>query len=73
LEKEKMMAKIKYPEITVELSDSDGNAYAIISKVVRALRKGSVSETYITKFKKEAMSYDYDNVLQTCMKWVNVE
>lgn len=63
--------KIRYPEIEVNLSDGDGNAFFIISRVRRALRRGEVSLDEIAQFTKEAKSGDYDNVLRTCMKWVS--
>lgn len=67
------MPDIKYPEITVKLVGEDGNAMAIIGAVREALRRGGVSKEEQTEFIQEAMSGDYDNVLQTAMKWVNVK
>ena len=61
----------KYPNITVPLVGEDGNAYAIISRVRKALRNAAVSNTEIDEFLKEAMSSDYDHLLQTCMEWVD--
>lgn len=63
--------KIRHPEIEVDLSDGDGNAFFIISRVRRALRRGGVAPDEIAQFTKEAKSGDYDNVLRTCMKWVS--
>lgn len=64
--------KIKYPKVRVPLSGQDGNAMAIIARVRKALERASTPQEEISKFTEEAMSGDYDNVLQTCMKWVNV-
>lgn len=64
--------QVKYPDIEVELFDSDGNAFMIIGKVRRALSRARVPREDIDKFVEEATSGDYDNVLQTCMKWVEV-
>lgn len=60
----------KYPEIEVELTD--GNAFAILGVVTRALRRAKVVEEERKKFMDEAMSGDYNHLLQTVMKWVNV-
>jgi hypothetical protein len=60
----------KYPKIKVKLTGEDGNAFAIISRVRSALCKGKVSDEEIAAFTKEAESGNYDNVLQTCMRWV---
>ncbi len=64
--------KTKYPDIEVELSEQDGNAFSIIGRVSRALRKANVPQDERDAFQKEATSGDYDNVIQTAMKWVNV-
>lgn len=63
---------IKYPNIKVKLSGTDGNAFALLGKVKTALRKGGVSADDVSTFFKEAMSGNYDQLLQTCMKWVDV-
>lgn len=62
----------KYPNIEVQLSGEDGNAFAIIGRVSKALRHNNVSSEEIGTFQQEVMSGDYDNVLQTCMKWVDI-
>lgn len=67
------MVQPKYPNIKVKLVGTDGNAIAIISKVKRALIVEGVPAGETDKFFEEATSGDYDNVLQTCMKWVDVE
>ena len=63
----------KYPEVTVKLTGTDGNAFSILGKVKKALRLHGVSTTEQTEFWTEATSGDYDNVLMTAMKWVTVE
>lgn len=61
----------RYPEIEVELTGRDGNAFFIISRVRSALKKAFVSDRDIEFFTEEAMSSDYDHVLQTVMAWVS--
>jgi hypothetical protein len=61
-----------YPQVVVNLSGEDGNAYAIMARVATALRHGGVSGDRIADFRAEATSGTYDNVLRTCMKWVTV-
>lgn len=63
----------KYPTVTVRLSNEDGNAISIITRVSRALRKAKVPDPDIAAFKNTAMAGDYDHLIQTVMKWVNVE
>ena len=64
--------EIKYPNITVKLTDTDGNAFAIIGAVRRALKRADVDPVKIAEFSEQANSGDYDNVIQTAMRWVNV-
>ena len=64
---------VKYPEVTVKLTGEDGNAYAILGAVRNALRKAGCDKDELNKFTTEATSGDYDNVLMTAMRWVEVE
>lgn len=68
-----MNLNAKYPDITVKLSDEDGNVYSILGSVRKALRRADVPTEDIDKFTTEATSGDYDHALQTVMRWVNVE
>lgn len=62
----------KYPDIEVALSGTDGNAMSIIGKVSRALRRAGVDSETRKEFTDEATSGDYDNVLATAFRWVDV-
>lgn len=62
----------RFPDVTVELSGTDGNAFSIIGTTARELRRGGASPAQVDAFRDEAMSGDYDNLLQTAMRWVNV-
>ena len=64
---------MKYPNIVVQLVGNDGNAFAILGSVSKALRENGVSKEEIDSFYSEATSGDYDALLQTCMEWVDVE
>lgn len=59
----------KYHHIELELSGHDGNAFMIIGRATKAMRRNHVSTDEIAKFTEEVMSGDYDNVLRTCMRW----
>lgn len=58
--------------IEVQLTGRDGNAFAILGSVQSALRKAGVDKAEIAEFHAEATSGDYDNLLRTCMSWVEV-
>lgn len=61
-----------YPGVVVLLIGRDGNAFTIIGRVSRALRRAGVPPSEIDRFRGEATAGDYDHVLQTCMHWVTV-
>lgn len=67
-----MSTEPKYPEVYVQLSGNDGNAYVIMGAVSTALKRAGVSKEEIAKYHEESMSGDYDNLLVTAMRWVNV-
>lgn len=62
----------KYDNVTVTLAGQDGNAFAVMAKVSSALRKEGVSEDDVQQYISESMLGDYDNLIVTAMKWVNV-
>lgn len=63
----------KYPDITVQLTGGDGNAFAIIGKCLQAMRRANVPQEERDKFQAEATSGDYNHLLTTCIDWLNVE
>lgn len=64
---------VKYPDVTVKLIGKDGNSFSIMGAVTRSLRAAGVGEKDVSAFLSEAKAGDYDNLLQTCLKWVNVK
>lgn len=63
----------KYPEVKVKLSERDGNAFAILGRVRRALENHGISQEEIKQFTDEATSGNYDHLLRTCCGWVDVQ
>lgn len=59
----------RYPQITVQLTGRDGNAFAILGTVSKALREAGIPTD---EFMAEATSDDYSHLLATCMRWVDV-
>lgn len=66
------MSEPRYPDVQVQLTGTDGNAFAIMGTVTRELRRAGVSAEEISKYREESMSGDYDNLLATAMRWVDV-
>jgi len=65
---------MKAPETKpeVELVGEDGNAFAILGRVKKALRKAGADQEYIESYLNKATSGDYDHLLQTTMEFVEV-
>ena len=65
--------KVKYPQVTVQLIGTDGNAFMVIGAVARALRT-KVGGTAADAFNAAAYACtDYDQVLALAQQTVNVE
>ena len=59
-------------DVKVELIGEDGNAFHILGKVSKALRKAGHKEL-AQEYLKEASAGDYDHLLATTMQYVEVE
>lgn len=62
----------KYPQVTVQLTGSDGNAFMLIGACSRAARKAGLTQEQIKEFTSEAMAGDYDHLLRACMTYFDV-
>jgi hypothetical protein len=63
----------RYPDVQVQLTGEDGNAFAILGRTAAALRRAGVPQEQIDDYFAEATSGDYDHLLQTTMRWVEWE
>ena len=59
-------------DVVVSLVGEDGNAYAIMSRVSKALKRAGHGDL-VEDYQKEATSGDYDNLLAVTIKYVIVE
>ena len=66
------MSDVKYPDIEVQLTGEDGNAFAVMGRVQRALQNNGVPKEKINEYLRESQSGDYDNLLYTATRWVRV-
>lgn len=62
----------KYPNVVVKLVGENGNAFAILGRVQRAMRRAGVPREEIKTYLDDARMGDYDHLLATTCKWVNV-
>ncbi len=63
----------RHPDVHVQLTDQDGNAFAILGRTAAALRRAGLAKDEIDAYFAEATSGDYDHLLQTTMRWVDWE
>ena len=64
---------VKHPEAVAmlgDLSGPDGNAYAIMARAERALRKAGVPQSEIDAYLADAMSDDYAHLLRVTQETV---
>lgn len=62
----------RYPDLDVQLTGQDGNAFMVLGLVTKALRGHGVPDDEVDEFMQQATAGDYDHLLATCMRWVNV-
>lgn len=67
------MPEVKFPDVTVPLVGEDGNAFSILGRVTKAMRKAGLSEEDIDAYMNEAMEGDYDHLLRVTMETVNTQ
>lgn len=65
-------AGLSYKHVKVNLVGHDGNAFAVLGTVTKALRKAGASKDVIEVFVEEATEGNYDDLLLTVFKWVTV-
>ena len=63
---------VKCPGVVVQLTGEDGNAFAILGKVTRAMKRGGFPEL-VNEYTTKAMSGTYDDLLRVTMEYVTVE
>ncbi len=59
-------------DAVVQLTGEDGNGFAIVGRVRRAILRSNHPEL-ADAFINEALACDYDHLLVTCMRYVTVE
>jgi len=66
------MTTPKYPQVRVTLTGTDGNAFAVLGAVNVALKRAGIDKIERDAFFAEATAGNYDHLLQTAMRWVEV-
>ncbi len=63
----------RYPDVVVQLSGEDGNAFAILGRCQRAAKQAKLDPDLIAQFREDAMQGDYGHLLTTCQAWFMVQ
>lgn len=67
------MATVKYPQVKVALIGEDGNAFAILWRVCRAMKCAGLTAQQVKAYQDEAMAGDYDELLTVTMRTVTCD
>ncbi len=59
------------PKVPDTWSDGDGNAMMIVGAVRRAMKQAGWTPEEVSAFSTEALSGNYDHVLQACMAYTD--
>jgi hypothetical protein len=62
----------KYPDLRVPLVGIDSNAFSLLGKATDCMRKYGIERDEIDQFRQQAMSGDFNNLLNTCMEWFTI-
>jgi len=57
--------------VRVRLVGEDGNAFFILGRVTKAMRRAGYTAEEMDRYQREATSGDYDHLLQVTMAWVD--
>ncbi len=63
---------MRYPEVRVHLVGTDGNAYALLAAVGKAMREAGIPQVVLDDFYKRATAGDYSQMMATVQQWVVV-
>jgi len=64
---------IKYPDVHIHLVGEDGNAYSILGRLQKALRRAEIPKDEIEAVMADATSGDYNHLLRTVMATVETD
>jgi hypothetical protein len=63
----------RYPRVTVQLIGRTGDFYPTVTAVQTAMRRAGVPLQELSNFYQDATTGDEDNLLRTCLGWVDVQ
>jgi precorrin-6B methylase 1 len=63
----------RYPRVKVQLIGRTRDFYPTVSAVQTAMRRAGVPLQELSNFYQDATTGDEDNLLRTCLAWVDVQ
>jgi hypothetical protein len=67
------MSEPRYPDVVVQLTGNDGNAFTILATIQKALKRAGVEKSEVDAYLTDSTAGDYDHLLRTAMEWVTVK
>jgi hypothetical protein len=68
----KQMSAPKFPHVHVQLADMDGNSFAILGRVIAAMKEAGADQREIDAYRERAMASDYGHLLRVTAESVDV-
>lgn len=62
----------RHPDVNVDLTKIDGNAFAIMGAVIAAMKEAGLSNAQVEEYRKAATSGDYSHLLSVTIDFVDV-
>lgn len=59
-------------DIDVQLTGTDGNAFAILGTMQKAMRNAGIPAADINTFINDATAADYNHLIRTCGEYANI-
>jgi len=63
----------KYPRVKVQVTGPHGGFYPTVAAVQAAMRRAGVPLQELSNFYQDAAESSDDNLLRTCLRWVDVD
>lgn len=63
----------KHKQLVLQLTEQDGNAWAIIGRASKLMQDNDIEKSTIQQFTEEATSGDYEHLIKTCVNWFDCQ
>ena len=63
----------KFPHINVPLVGEDGNAFSILGRTIKAMKRGGCTAADCDAYREAATSGDYENLLRVTIETVQTD